>query len=72
MARKWEYLPVSRPMDMREAVMEESGHTMTYEWFLEHLNELGDDGWEIISATPVEREGDKPWVEYMLKRPKED
>ena len=69
MAQKWEYFATSRPMDMRLGITD---FPMTYEEFLEHLNDFGEDGWEIISTTPVERKGDLPWVEYLFKRPLED
>jgi len=67
---KWEYLTIS---------LEAKGvwtKNLNEEKTLEKLNELGKDGWELVSVTPISRTG--VWTQreatyafsFIFKRPK--
>jgi hypothetical protein len=71
MAKKWTYMPFARPMDMENG-MEWDGKKINYMEWLNELNKLADEGWEIACSTPLHISDREPWVEYMLRREKSD
>jgi len=44
------------------------GKNIDYIEWLNELNKLADEGWEIACSTPLHINDREPWVEYMLRR----
>ena len=62
--QKWEYHIIS--LDTRGIF----GANVDFQSLYTRLNELGDDGWEVVSAAPVSAgQGYSQEVLFVLKRP---
>lgn len=67
--QKWEYKVLIRTYNSRTKRFEWGDNSFKGKSGQDVLNELGQQGWELIS-TPVYREsGEEENIQYMFKRP---
>ena len=65
---QWEYHAVTYRTDSNP----EAGGIVIDKDRLREMNNLGEEGWELVSVTPVSREEVLWAVTYIFKRPRSD